>query len=274
LSSNSPLARTDWDGSARAYDRFEKRWHYYSRVAEGLVRPLGIERGSRVLELACGTGACTLVLSRRCPSGEVVCVERSAPMMDMARKNARSAGRENVSFVQGDVSRLPDLLAGEAKFDFAVCNSAFWQFHKSVRVGEAVRKSLKPGGVFAFNLPSLYSLTRERRLYRDAVNEILGKHGIDRRKFWQRRKREDYHASVERAGFTVVKDTHYYVVVQPREMMEWRSIPIFARRWGNFAGLPADVSAEISSMIRKRRLLWPDDMGRRSRWRMIVSTGE
>jgi ubiquinone/menaquinone biosynthesis C-methylase UbiE len=274
LSSKSPPAPTDWDGSARAYDRFERRWHYYSRVAEGLVAPLGIERGSRVLELACGTGACTLVLSGRCPSGEVVCVERSAPMMDIARKNVKSAGRENVSFVQGDVNRLPELLAGEARFDFAVCNSAFWQFPKSVQVGEAVRRSLRPGGIFAFNLPSLFSLTRERRLYRDAMDEILGKHGIDRRKFWRRRKREDYHASLDRAGFTVVKDAHYDVVVQAREMMEWRSIPIFARRWGNFDALPADVSAEISSTIRKRRLLWPDDTGRRSRWRMIVSTGE
>jgi SAM-dependent methyltransferase len=194
-------------------------------------------------------------------------------MMGMARKNARLAGRENVSFLQGDVGRLPELLAGEAKFDFAVCNSAFWQFPESVRVGEAVRRALKPGGAFAFNLPSLFSLTRERRLYRDAVNEILSKHRIGRRKFWQLRKREDYHTSLERAGFTVVKDTHYYVVVQAREMMEWRSIPIFARRWGDFAGLPADVSAEISTMIRRRRLLWPDDMGRRSRWRMIVSIG-
>ena len=195
-------------------------------------------------------------------------------MMDLARKNVKSAGRENVSFVQGDVSRLAELLAGEAKFDFAVCNSAFWQFPKSVQVGEAVRKSLRPGGTFGFNLPSLFSLTRERRLYRDAVNEILGEHGIDARKFWRRRKREDYHASLERAGFTVVKDTHYNVVVQAREMMEWRNIPIFARRWGNFAALPADVSAEISNAIRKRRLLWPDDTGRRSRWRMIMSTGE
>jgi len=201
-------------------------------------------------------------------------VERSAPMMDMARKNVKSAGRENVSFVQGDVSRLPELLAGEAKFDFAVCNSAFWQFPKSVQVGGAVRKWLKPGGVFAFNLPSLFSLTKERRLYRDAVDEILGNHGIDRRKFWQRRKREDYRASLKRAGFTVVKDTHYYVVEQAREMLEWRNIPIFARRWGNFAGLPADVSAEISNTIRKRRLIWPDDRGRRSRWRMLVSIGE
>lgn len=271
MSSIAALGRADWDSSARDYDRFEKRWHYYSRVAEGLVRPLGIERRSRVLELASGTGACTLVISRLCPLGKVVCVERSAAMVEIAQKNMKSARRENVSFVQGDVNRLEELL-GDEKFDYAVCNAAFWQFPDVGRVEEAVRKSLTPGGIFAFNLPSLFSLNKEQLAYRDTVNEILGKHGIDRRKFWRVRKRMDYRASLGRAGFTVVEDAYYFVTVQAREMREWRNIPVFARRWGNFAGLPSDVSSEIFSAIRKkRRLLWPEDKGRRSRWRIIVS---
>ena len=32
-----------WDGSAREYDSFEKRWHHYQNVGRGLVNCLNVE---------------------------------------------------------------------------------------------------------------------------------------------------------------------------------------------------------------------------------------
>ncbi len=34
-----------WDRSTKMYDGFEKRWHYYEAVAEGVLRELGAGRG-------------------------------------------------------------------------------------------------------------------------------------------------------------------------------------------------------------------------------------
>ncbi len=132
MSSINPLAGADWDRSAGQYDRFEKTWRYYTRVGEKLVRPLGIRADSTVLELASGTGACTVLLSRLCRDGKVVCVERSPAMIEIARENMKAAKRANVTFEQGDVGRLLELVGGR-RFEFAVCSAAFWQFAERTR---------------------------------------------------------------------------------------------------------------------------------------------
>jgi ubiquinone/menaquinone biosynthesis C-methylase UbiE len=267
MSSINPLADANWDRSAGEYDRFEKRWHYYGRVAERLVGHLGIGADSRVLELASGTGACTLLLSRLCPEGGVVCVERSRAMVAIAKGNARAAGLENVTFLQGDARELPGLVAGMERFAFAVCNSAFWQFPEPEGVAGAVERSLSPGGLFAFNIPSLFSFTTERRAFRSTVDRILEEHGLDRSRFWRVRRRKDFRALLEGAGFEVIEDSRYYVRIGPEQAREWRRIPVFARRWGNFDGLPREASAEILEAVKEARL---GDRERRSKWRMLV----
>jgi ubiquinone/menaquinone biosynthesis C-methylase UbiE len=270
VSSINPLTGANWDQSADDYDRFEKKWHYYARVAEGMLQRLSIGRESSVLELAAGTGACSELLSGICSKGEVVCVERSSEMSRILEANLTAAGRTNVEVLWGDVKNLHSLIAGR-KFDAAVCNSAFWQFSQAELVASRVRHALRPGGVFAFNLPSLYSFGRERQELRSTVNKILLRHGVEVSAFWRERKRVDHIALMKRAGFEVVTDDHYYVRTRAREMSEWRNIPVFAKRWGNFADLPENVAKEIIDAVReKRRELWPKDEGRRSVWRVIV----
>jgi len=268
MSSINPMADANWEGSAGQYDAFEKKWHYYARVAERLLAPLEIKPGSRALELASGTGACTSLLSRLCGDGEVVSVERSPAMVAMARGNMEASGLENVAFVNGDVAHLSALVAGMERFDYAVCNSAFWQFPEPEAVARAVAGALKPGGRFAFNIPALVSFRRERGALRATVNGILEKHGIDSRKFWRVRRRLDFRAILEGAGLEVLRDTHYYVGMTAAQGREWRRIPVFSRRWGNYSSLPPEVSAEVLEAVRKAR---PRDRDRRSRWRMIVA---
>lgn len=267
MSSTNPLAGADWDGSASAYDAFEKRWGYYADVGEKLVDGLGIKADSKVLELAGGSGACTLVLSRLCPSGRVVSVERSAAMVALARQNAKAAGARNITLVEGDASDLAELVAGEERFDFAVCSGAFWQFREAEKVAEAIHGLLVPGGPFAFNLPPLSRFTTDRRTFRKAVDGILRAHGVDPPTFWRVAKRRDFRGVLKRAGFASVKETKYDVATSPQLQMEWRTIPVFARRWGNFGALAPEISREILEAVGRVPLGHHE---RRSRWKRFV----
>ncbi len=127
---------------------------------------------------------------------------------------------------------------------------------------------LAPGGSFAFNLPSLFSFTNERAAFRATVNRILDRRGIERSSFWEIRERRDFPALLTGAGLEVTRDGSYLVAISPRQAKEWRRIPVFARRWGNFAGLPPDVSAEILEAVKRRALR--GERNRRSRWRVVV----
>jgi len=261
---------TAWDRSARAYDRFEGRWHYYGRVAEKLLRPLKLEPDSRVLELAGGTGACTVLLSRRCPVGMVVCVDGSSEMLQIAKKNLEGAGSRNVVFVRGDVAHLSMLVEGP--FDFVVCNSAFWQFADLRSVLESVRGALKPGGTLAFNMPQWFRTKRERLAYRKTVEGVLLRHKIDPSKFWAGRRPPAYAALLKRSGFVVTRNTHYWVELREKEREDWKRIPVFAGRPRNYSEVPAKVSVEIRRELEKRRRMpWPKGSAQRRRWRRIVA---
>lgn len=268
MTSINPLAHANWEGSAKQYDAFESRWHYYEKVAEKLVAPLGIKPDAAVLELASGTGACTLLLSRLCPSGRVVCVEKSPTMVALARKNMKAAKRDNVTFLLGEVERL-QAVVGKERFDFVVCNSAFWQFKESDKVAAAVSRLLAAGGSFAFNIPSLYSFTRERLAYRNAIERILDEHGIDHSGFWHVREQLDFVGLLKWAGFDAVEEQRYYVTISAAQAEQWRKIPVFARRWGNFAILPREVAAEILEAVQEMKL--EDQKERRSEWRLVVA---
>jgi len=271
-SSRSSAPKATWDSSAREYDRFEKKWHYYARVAEGLVRPLGIRRDSRVLELAGGTGACTLVIARRCPLGELVSVERSAEMIRIAQANAKSAGISNVTLLHGDVSDLSSLLAGKTGFEFAVCNSAFWQFPEPGAVIDTVRESLGPGGLFAFNIPSWFRSEKEVRESRRKIAAILTRHGVDPSTFWPRRRHVDYPSQLVKCGMGVIKDTKYRIEMDVKEAEEWRRIPVFAERWGSFRGVSAATAKKIRNEVRRLDLNpRPANSRLRRSWRLLIA---
>jgi len=257
------------------YDQFERKWRYYARVAEGLVRPLRIRRDSRVLELASGTGACSSVIASRCPAGEVVCIERSEAMIRFARANLKSAGLENVSFEEGDVTRLSELVKGMARFDFAVCNSAFWQFPEPRAVINALKRSLNPRGLFAFNIPFWYRSEKERQAYRKKIDEILSNHDVDPSKFWNRRQPTDYRALLRSSRMKIVRDASYAVVMRAQEREEWRRIPVFARRWGNSKDIPESVAAEIRREVRRMNLMpWPANSASRRRWHLLIARAQ
>ena len=75
--------RTLFDGVAERYDAARPR--YPRVVVDDLVALAGLESGSRVLEIGCGTGQLTVDLARR--GLDVTAVELGPALAEVARRN-------------------------------------------------------------------------------------------------------------------------------------------------------------------------------------------
>ncbi len=97
-------ADTIYDTYAPVYDAIGQG-HFGTHMASWALGWLGARglRATRVLDLACGTGAAALAFAE---SGcQVVGVDRSPAMLSIARGRARDAGHQ-VAFVEGDIREL------------------------------------------------------------------------------------------------------------------------------------------------------------------------
>lgn len=111
-------------------------------------------RPRTVLDLACGTGTVSLMLSERgyC----VVGIDSSEPMIEQAKRKAASRGAE-VKFLVQDAARL----SLRRRFDLAI--SLFDSLNyitEPERLQEAISATcshLRPGGVFVFDLNTEYA---------------------------------------------------------------------------------------------------------------------
>jgi demethylmenaquinone methyltransferase/2-methoxy-6-polyprenyl-1,4-benzoquinol methylase len=102
---------------------------------------------ARVIDLACGTGDLAFAAARRVPQGEVIGIDTSAAMIDIARRRAASERAEGtVRFVVGDISSLAH---EDASVDAIIAGYAVRNVPDYQRVLAEVARVLKPGGVLA-----------------------------------------------------------------------------------------------------------------------------
>jgi demethylmenaquinone methyltransferase/2-methoxy-6-polyprenyl-1,4-benzoquinol methylase len=79
----------------------DKRWR---RAVAHTLEP-SLTEGSRVLDVACGTGDLSLVLARA-GKAQVVGLDFCRPMLEIARRKAEADSR-TIPFLEGDALRLP-----------------------------------------------------------------------------------------------------------------------------------------------------------------------
>lgn len=119
------------------------------------IRPLGLAAmdrlapaaGETVIDVGCGCGDTSLELARRVgPEGEVLGLDISGPMLEVARRRAEEAGAEGLEFRQADaqVAALP----GGRDAVFSRFGVMF--FADPTVAFRNLRRSLRPGGRLAF----------------------------------------------------------------------------------------------------------------------------
>ena len=100
------------------FDRLARQAAIAEPFTERVFQAAGIGVGMRLLDVGCGAGHVAMLAARLVgKTGEVVAVDREAPVLEHARANVASAGFENVMFVNDDF-RTAGLPGG--KFDAVV----------------------------------------------------------------------------------------------------------------------------------------------------------
>jgi SAM-dependent methyltransferase len=137
----------EWNGAVGA------RWAAEQEQTDPLIRPFGEAAiaaagprpGERVLDVGCGCGDTSLALSQIVgPAGQVVGVDVSKPMLEVARK--RGAGAANLTFLEADASRgaLP------GPFDLLYSRFGVMFFDDPTSAFARLRTSLTSAGRLAF----------------------------------------------------------------------------------------------------------------------------
>jgi SAM-dependent methyltransferase len=149
LSDDSSAQRGHYDAIADAYVRnlsYPHTQEYMAYLDRVLLDAIDPARLDTIAELCCGHGEAFKLLRGRFKRG--VGVDISESMLNYA---VRSHGTSNVTFVQGDVTRLP--LASDA-FDSVLMLGGIHHVNNRASLFGEINRILKPGGRFYFREPA------------------------------------------------------------------------------------------------------------------------
>ena len=108
-----------------------------------------LHAGETVLDLGSGAGADVLISAHRVgPSGRAIGIDMTDEMLDLARRNARDAGVQNVEFRKGYLEQLP---LDDATVDVVISNCVINLSGDKPKVLVEAARVLKPGGRFAIS---------------------------------------------------------------------------------------------------------------------------
>ena len=99
----------------------------------------------KLLEVPVGTGVLTMPMYKKLSAADITCLDYSDEMMSNAQKRAQALKIHNVSFVQGDVGKLP---FENESFDIVLSLNGFHAFPDKDAAFKETSRVLKPGGIF------------------------------------------------------------------------------------------------------------------------------
>jgi arsenite methyltransferase len=106
-----------------------------------------LHEGEVVLDLGSGGGIDVLLSARRVgPTGKAYGLDMTDEMLDLARRNQRDAGVDNVEFLKGHIEQVP---LPDATVDVVISNCVINLSADKPKVIQEAARVLKPGGRFA-----------------------------------------------------------------------------------------------------------------------------
>ena len=135
-----------------------------------MIDMLNVEKGASVLDLGCGTGYLTKMLSEQVgPEGKVVAVDPDGERLKIAREKYYAS---NIEYIQADDKTFPP-----GQYDLIFCNIVIhWISDKEAVLKEAYQ-NLRPGGRFAFTTANGYLPIPE--IGKTLFNQLVGPDFLD-----------------------------------------------------------------------------------------------
>jgi ubiquinone/menaquinone biosynthesis C-methylase UbiE len=167
-------ASINWESSEVAEQRSRgraRRAELQGPATEMMLDLAEVRTGSRVLDIAAGTGDQTLMVAQRVgPAGYVLATDISASMLKLADDAAREVGLTNVETRVMDAENI-DLDADF--FDAVICQLGLFLFSHPAEVLRSMRRVVKPGGKIA----ALVFSTAEKNPYQGILMSVARRFG-------------------------------------------------------------------------------------------------
>jgi SAM-dependent methyltransferase len=137
-----------WNQAAPGWKKHDDRLREASApVTSRLIELAGLKPGSRLLDIACGTGEPAIPAARIVGSaGFVLATDLAEDMLEVAREKAEAEGLQNIEFRRVDGETL-DVEAGS--FDATTCRWGLMFMPEPLKCLRQVHRALKSGGIFA-----------------------------------------------------------------------------------------------------------------------------
>ena len=147
--SSRPQDNECWNAAATGWEaERERMWEASRAVGEGLIEMAAPAPGEVVLELAAGSGDTGFLAARLIgDQGVLITSDRSAAMLDSARRRAGELGVSNAEFREVDAERI-DLAS--ASVDVVLCRWGYMLLDDPLAGLRETRRVLRPGGRVAF----------------------------------------------------------------------------------------------------------------------------
>ena len=132
----------DWWSAGQA-----ARQQIYGAATEMMLDLAGVHAGSRVLDIAAGSGESTLMAARRVgPTGYALAADVSASMLNVAAEAAR---KEGITNMETRVMNAENLLLDADSFDAVISRIALMLFPNPAKALTGMGRVVKPGGKVA-----------------------------------------------------------------------------------------------------------------------------
>ena len=143
-----------YEAAARFYDAFSGEGLVYSAGRQRGIALLGLRPGDTVLDLGCGTGLnFALLVAAVGPTGTVIGLDRSADMLQVARRRVEENGWASVHLIEADATTFdPALVAADlpaaahGHVDAVFSSYALSVIGNWPPAWKRMRALLKPGG--------------------------------------------------------------------------------------------------------------------------------
>ena len=155
---------------------------------------LNVEKGDTVLDLGCGTGYLTKVLSERVgPKGKVVAVDPDGERLKIAREMYSA---QNIEYIQADDKTFPP-----GQYDLIFSNIVIHWICDKEAVLQQAYQNLRPGGRFVFTTANGYLPIPE--IGKTVFNKLVGPEFLDlmlndKMTFWNE---DEYKSLANNIGF-------------------------------------------------------------------------
>jgi trans-aconitate 2-methyltransferase len=188
----APVGRHEWDASS--YDRVadpQTRW------GSDVLERLELSGAETVLDAGCGTGWVTELLLDRLPEGQVVALDHSTAMLEVARDRLARFG-PRLRTLEADLLALtPAILGGWAPVDAVLSTATLHWVLDHDRLFEVLASVMAPGAQLVAQCGAAGNIAR--------LIEAVRTTGSDRAGAWFYATPEDTAARLRRAGFVDVE---------------------------------------------------------------------